>query len=58
MVADSGQYRQGVTDYLRAVYRGIARPETLALKLGVRLGALDSQYRDFLLGRQTGNPGP
>ncbi len=58
MVADNGQYRQGVTDYLRAVYRGIARPETLALKLGVRLAVLDNQYRDFLLGRQTTRPEP
>ena len=58
MVADNGQYRKGVTDYLRAVYRGIARPETLALKLGVRLVVLDNQYRDFLLGRQTVRPEP
>ncbi len=58
MVTGNGQYRPGVTDYLCAVYRGTARPETLALKLGVRLVKLDSQYRDFLLGRQTVSPEP
>ena len=48
MLADEGRYRQAVTAYLRAVYRGSARPETLARESGVSLTKLDSEYREFL----------
>ena len=48
MLADEGRYRQAVTAYLRAVYRGSARPETLSRESGVSLKKLDSEYREFL----------
>jgi hypothetical protein len=39
---------QPFVDYLRAVYRGVGRRQTLELELGERYAQLDSAYVDFL----------
>jgi hypothetical protein len=48
MLADGGRLRAATIDYLRDIYRGRARPETLALKAEQRLSDLDDAYREFL----------
>jgi hypothetical protein len=43
-----GAYRQGLVDYLRAVYQGRDRADSLATLAGVSLADLDRQYVQFL----------
>jgi hypothetical protein len=43
-----GVYRQALVDYLRAVYQGRDRVDTLASVAGVPLADLDEQYEEFL----------
>ena len=50
MHADGGRYRDAVSRYLQAIYRGGAKPETLARATGSDYGDLDVGYREFLRG--------
>jgi hypothetical protein len=43
-----GIYRQGLVQYLRAVYAGRDKPATLAEVTGLRFEQLDEQYGEFL----------
>ena len=43
-----GVHRDALIEYLRAVYAGRDRPDTLASLTGGSLAALDAQYRPFL----------
>lgn len=50
MHADGGRYRDAVSRYLQAIYRGGANPDTLARATGSDYGDLDASYREFLRG--------
>lgn len=45
---DAGRYRTALMRYLRTVYEGRSRPDTLAQLTGTRYDVLDEQYREFL----------
>ena len=49
MQYDHGRYRRALAEYLQAIYRGTARPETLASTTGVQFRQMDEQYREFLI---------
>jgi hypothetical protein len=45
---NAGQYRQGLIDYLLAVYASKADTDTLARVTGTKYDKLDEQYMDFM----------
>jgi len=48
MIYDHGRYYEPLVDYLKAVYQGRDRKNSLEQKTGTPLKKLDTQYRDFL----------
>ena len=48
MDGKGGRYRRAMIDYLRIVYRGSDRADSLASVLGTSLKDLDSEYLDYL----------
>ena len=49
MTAQDGKFRPAAIDYLRTIYRGRGKLDTLSLVTGKSLTALDQDYRLFLL---------
>ena len=49
MLGEKGTLRPAAIDYLRKIYRGRSRLNTLATVTGQSFGNLDRSYRDFLL---------
>jgi len=49
MAGAEGKFRSAAIDYLRKIYRGRARLNTLATVTGQSFADLDRSYRDFLL---------
>ena len=51
MTAGDGRFRPATVDYLRRVYRGRAKLDTLEALTGRPLTTLDQDYREFLFQR-------
>jgi hypothetical protein len=49
MTAQDGKFRPAAIDYLRTIYRGRGKLDTLSSVTGKSLTALDQDYRLFLL---------
>jgi hypothetical protein len=55
MHAEEGRFRDIVSRYLQEIYRGTAKPDTLARVANSEYGDLDRKYREFLRGEAPAN---